>query len=136
MLHGKLLPNVQGSPTSSQAQGARQASKFGLPNILNDPVPDNSLVRNSGTSSSPSQQLPVVHEGQIQEFLEDLTERTSGCTIEQLEQINRELMDHIWLSRHEWNRMKVLNQLLKIFNDTIADIEEMQGLGQSSQDFL
>ncbi|ROW12186.1 hypothetical protein VMCG_00556 [Cytospora schulzeri] len=138
LAHGKLsigpgMPNVQSSPTSSQAPAERRASRVGLPNILNDPAADNSSIRNSGGSST-SSQLAVVHEGKIKEFLEDVTERTSGCTIEQLEQINRELMDHIWLSRHEWNRMSVLNQLYKIFNDTITDIEEMQGLGASSQE--
>ncbi|KAJ0108610.1 hypothetical protein J7T55_015044 [Diaporthe amygdali] len=143
LAHGKLsnvgyggTSNLQTSPTSSQVPTERRDSRIGLPNLLNDPVSvaDNSSVRNSGGSSSSSQHMPVVHDGQVQQFLNDLTERTSGCTIEQLEQINRELMDHIWLSRHEWNRMKVLNQLVKIFNDTISDIEEMQGVGQSSQE--
>ncbi|KAK7737716.1 TAT-binding protein-like protein 7, AAA ATPase [Diaporthe eres] len=142
LAHGKLsnvgygASNLQTSPTSSQVPTDRRASRIGLPNLLNDPVSvsDHSSVRNSGGSSSSSQHMPVVHDGQVQQFLNDLTERTSGCTIEQLEQINRELMDHIWLSRHEWNRMKVLNQLVKIFNDTISDIEEMQGVGQSSQE--
>jgi ATPase family AAA domain-containing protein 2 len=142
LAHGKLsnvgygASNMQTSPTSSQVPTDRRASRIGLTNLLNDPVSvsDNSPIRHSGGSSSSSQHMPVVHDGQVQQFLNDLTERTSGCTIEQLEQINRELMDHIWLSRHEWNRMKVLNQLLKIFNDTISDIEEMQGVGQSSQE--
>lgn len=139
ILHGKLsmgpgVPNVQTSPTSSQAPAERRASRSGLPTILNDPASDNSSIRNSGGSSMSSQQLAVVHDGEIQQFLQHVTEQTSGCTIEQLEQINRELMDHIWLSRHEWNRMKVLNELAKIFNDTITDIEEIQGLGASSQE--
>lgn len=142
LAHGKLsnvgygASNLQTSPTSSQVPTDRRASRIGLPNLLNDPVSvsDHSSVRNSGGSSSSSQHMPVVHDGQVQQFLNDLTERTSGCTIEQLEQINRELMDHIWLSRHEWNRMKVLNQLVKIFNDTISDIEDMQGVGLSSQE--
>ncbi|KUI60091.1 hypothetical protein VP1G_07337 [Cytospora mali] len=141
ILHGKLsinpgMSNVQSSPNSSQAPAERSASRAGLPNILNEPVSDTSSIRASGGSSSSSQQLPVVHEGKIQEFLEDVTERTSGCTIEQLEQVNRELMDHIWLSRHEWNRMTVLTQLHRIFNDTMADISETQGLGTLSQELV
>ncbi|ROV98946.1 hypothetical protein VSDG_03690 [Cytospora chrysosperma] len=137
IMHGKLSigPNVQSSPTSSQVPTERRGSRIGLPNILNDPASDTSPARISGGSSTSSQQLPVVHEGKIKEFLQDLTERTSGCTIEQLEQINRELMDHVWLSRHEWNRMNVLTQLYNIFNDTIADIEEMQGLGTFRLEF-
>lgn len=130
------------SPISSQApteQRTPVTSRMGLPNLLNDPGPsdNSSSIRNSGASTTTtSSQLPIVHEEEIRAFQRELTERTSGCTIEQLEQINRELMDHIWTSKHEWNRMKVLGLLAQIFNETIRDIEEEQGLGQSSQDLL
>jgi hypothetical protein len=60
-------------------------------------------------------------------------ETTSGCTIEQLEQLNREMMDEIWKSRNEWNRVKVLGHLQVVFNDTIGDIDHMQGFLQQSQ---
>ncbi|KAK3322490.1 hypothetical protein B0H66DRAFT_472831 [Apodospora peruviana] len=79
--------------------------------------------RNSGTSS----QQPVIHEGRLDEFLQTMVDRTSGCSIEQLEQINRELMDEIWRTRNEWNRMAVLSTLVSVFNDTINDIELVQG---------
>lgn len=89
--------------------------------------------RNPGNSDSSPSQQPVIHEGQVENFLDDLTERTSGCTIEQLEQINRELMDEIWKTRGEWNRMKVLGSVKKVFNETISDIEHIQGLLEPSQ---
>lgn len=128
--------NPQTSPTSSQVPTEQRGSRMGLPNLLNDAsTSDNSSIRNSdGSTTTSSSQLPVVNEREIELFVHDITERTSGCTIEQLEQISREMMDQIWLSKHEWNRMKVLNQLTTVFNETIADIEEMQELGQSSQD--
>lgn len=88
-------------------------------------------VRNSGASSQQPTLLP--HDGLVDNFLHDLTERTSGCTIEQLEQINRELMEEIWRTRGEGNRTKVLNDLASVFNDTIKDIENTQGLLQASQ---
>lgn len=141
LAHGRLGSmghggsNSQGSPTSSQIPTERRGSRMEVAGLLNDSNPsDHSSIRNSGGSTSSSSQLPVVHDGEIQTFLTELARRTSGCTIEQLEQINRELMDHIWASKHEWNRMKVLNELAKVFNDTITDIEEMQVVGQSSQD--
>ncbi|UQC78451.1 ATPase [Colletotrichum lupini] len=116
------------SPNKSRSSGD---SKHAMPlvNILNDSTSED--IRNSGSSSS--QQQPVIHEGQVEQFLDELTERTSGCTIEQLEQINRELMDEIWNTRHEWNRMKVLGDLTNVFNETISDIESIQGLFQQSQ---
>ncbi|PKS06850.1 hypothetical protein jhhlp_006926 [Lomentospora prolificans] len=89
-------------------------------------------VRNSGSSSQ--QHTLVLPEGQVNDFLDDLTERTSGCSIEQLEQINRELMEEIWRTRSEWNRMMVLNNVTKVFNDTIGDIESTQGFLVSSQE--
>lgn len=88
--------------------------------------------RNSGSSSSQQHQV-VIHEEQVANFLDELTDRTSGCTIEQLEQINRELMSEIWKTKGLWNRMQVLAELTRVFNETIADIEEVQGLLQHSQ---
>ncbi|KAH6610742.1 hypothetical protein Trco_000762 [Trichoderma cornu-damae] len=87
------------------------------------------LIRNSGSSAS--QSLSV--EGAIEGLLIQVTDGTSGCTIEQLEQVNREMMDEIWRSRHEWNRIKVLGNLRAVFNDTIGDIENMQGVDLLSQ---
>ncbi|RCI15198.1 hypothetical protein L249_6441 [Ophiocordyceps polyrhachis-furcata BCC 54312] len=85
--------------------------------------------RNSGSTASQPMSVEVAVDG----FLIEVTDGTSGCTIEQLEQINRELMDEIWRRRHEWNRLKVLNQVTGIFNDTIGEIESIQGMGPQSQ---
>jgi hypothetical protein len=138
---GILKSNTsQSSPTSSQVpQPAYHdnrkpaAASAALGNILNDDT--SGSLRNSGVSSSSSQQQQVlVDEAGLEEFLDLIADRTSGCTIEQLEQLYRELMDEIWKTRHEWNRIKVLSGLKAVFNDTIADIEALQGLEQASQD--
>ena len=145
--HGLLgtQGGILGSPSSSQVQPHHQSlsskSSSGpksLPasigNILNDDPAADDSVRNSGSSGSQAYHLQaVVNDGQVTEFLGELTDRTSGCTIEQLEQINRELMDEIWRSRHEWNRTKVLNSIAQVFNETIRDIEDMQGVVDLSQ---
>ncbi|KAL2126644.1 hypothetical protein VTI74DRAFT_480 [Chaetomium olivicolor] len=91
-----------------------------------------SSLRQSGTSTNSSQQA-VLDEGQVTRFLQLLADRTSGCSVEQLEQIYRELMDEIWKTRDEWNRMTVLNTLISVFNDTIGDIELVQGALVDSQ---
>lgn len=91
---------------------------------------DSHLMRNSGSSAS---QQPLSVEGAVESFLTEMTDGTSGCTIEQLEQINRELMDEIWRRRHEWNRIKVLGHVTRVFNDTIEEIEGSQGMGPPSQ---
>lgn len=140
LAHGRLSNigysgNSQSSPTSSQVPTEQRTSRMGLPNLLNDTGnSDNSSIRNSGaTATTSSPQLPIVHEEEIHVFRQDMVSSTSGCTIEQLEQINRELMVHIWASKHEWNRMAVLSQLRMIFNETITDIVGVQEVGQLSQ---
>ena len=124
-----------GSPTSPQSRdqpssGGSKSHGMGLGDILNDARGEEPhSVRNSGSSAS----QPLSVEGAIENFLVEVTDGTSGCTIEQLEQINRELMDEIWRDRHEWNRTKVLGHLTMVFNDTIGDIEGIQGMGPLSQ---
>ena len=53
--------------------------------------------------------------------------------MEQLEQINRELMETLWEMRGEYNRNRVAARLGDVFNETILDIEEMQRVLQASQ---
>ncbi|KAK4230829.1 putative ATPase family AAA domain-containing protein [Podospora fimiseda] len=110
--------NASGSSHSNSQAPATPATGSGGPN---------SQGRASGVSATSSQQ-PVIHEGTLVEFLDILADRTAGCSVEQLEQIYRELMDEIWKTRHEWNRMLVLSNLGSVFNDTIADIETVQGV--------
>ncbi|KAK1831769.1 hypothetical protein QBC39DRAFT_258121 [Podospora conica] len=135
--------------TQTSPQQAPRKSAASLDNILNDTTSSSSALgggpptpstaaghgpRPSGsTTSGHSSQQPVIHEQYVHGFLEMLVNRTSGCSIEQLEQINRELMDEIWHTRGEWNRMTVLSRLTSVFNDTIGDIELVQGGLEGSQ---
>lgn len=136
---GSEMLRVNSILTESPTSSGSRVSLVRKPNHLSSNTNTNETpgedasqsVRHSGSSS---QQPTILPEGQVNDFLADLTERTSGCTIEQLEQINRELMEEIWRTRSEWNRMLVLNSVTNVFNDTIGDIESTQGLLQSSQD--
>lgn len=148
-------PNPFASAAPSRAVSTHAAPT--LSNMLNSPVPGSAggggtttataaagaeaAARISGTPGSSQERQPPsgmgalirVDETDANEFLKDLTEQTSGCTIEQLEQINRDLMDEIWRTKHVWNRDKVLGILRGVFNESVRDIEEVQGLGPSSQ---
>ena len=137
---GKLMPvsNPSGSTTSSRFNantrhsGGSGSKVQSIGNLLNDPQPEEeSSIRQSGSSTSASQQLSVDRE--VEEFIEDVTDRTGGCTIEQLEQINRELMEAIWCCRHEWNRERACARVKTAFNEVIADIETIQVMGPLSQ---
>ncbi|KAG9257301.1 putative AAA family ATPase [Emericellopsis atlantica] len=120
---------LSGSPSSSNAY-PRTPAKGSIGALLNDNhTEEQHLSRNSGSSAS--QPLDIGHS--VDEFLMELTNKTSGFTIEQLEQINRDLMDEIWRSRNEWNRNKALNGATSVFNSTIGDIEEAGGMPDLSQ---
>lgn len=126
-------PNLNDSPMSLSSQ-ARQSSGHSGQGIAMQASQDaQSQEPQSGRYSGSSASQPPLVDAAIDNLLDVLTEGTSGCTIEQMEQINRELMDEIWKSRHEWNRHRVVGNLSKVFNDTIGDIEDVQGVGAPSQ---
>lgn len=58
--------------------------------------------------------------------LDEFVERTSSCSVEQLEQIYSALMDHIWKTRGDWNRLQVAARLLALFSEVLGDMQEMQ----------
>ncbi|KAE8408794.1 hypothetical protein BDV37DRAFT_278799 [Aspergillus pseudonomiae] len=69
----------------------------------------------------------------VQNLHEQLTQRTSGCSVEQLEQINTSLMDYLWRTRGEWNRSKVAAGIRDSFNEILEDMQAMQDIGPISQ---
>lgn len=127
---GYLQPGLSQSSCSSSGPKSHIPS---MANLLNDPSPDDESQRQSISSGSA---LVEFDEGAASSFLEELTKRTSGCTIEQLQQINREIMAEIWRSRHENNRMKVYRSVTRVFNEAISDIESMQQMMILSQEEL
>lgn len=107
-------------------QGLTVKKPAAMANILNDsPVEPASQIS--------SEKDVVIDEFFLRDLLKRLTEGSSGCSIEQLEQINRELMATLWEYRGEYNRNRVAAKLIEVFNETILDIEEMQKVLQASQ---
>lgn len=127
--------NVATSPTSIHSQARQNSGESGqrssgaVQTSQDQASQDPHYIRNSNSSAS----QPMSIEGAIEHFLIEVADGTSGCTIEQLEQVNREIMDEIWKSRHEWNRLRVLSSVARVFNDTIGDINSVQGMGPMSQ---
>lgn len=111
---------------SHNSNNKRPAS---MANILND-SPIEPL-----SSSQLSSQKEFIQADQffIDDLLRTLVEGTSGCSVEQLEQINRELMEKLWEMRGESNRNRVATDCIAVFNETIIDIEHMQRVLQPSQ---
>ncbi|KAK2759086.1 hypothetical protein FQN54_003185 [Arachnomyces sp. PD_36] len=92
----------------------------------------NSLLNNNDEDKSPGGELIIDHQ-YIQQLHDQLTQRTSGCSVEQLEQVNTCLMDSVWKMRGEWNRTKVAAQLIDAFNDVLEDMQSLQDIGPVSQ---
>jgi hypothetical protein len=95
----------------------RHTSNLGA--ILNDEEPKPKLL---------------LDENSLLEFHEKLVRSTSGCSLEQLEQINAALMDAIWRNRADYNRNVVLHEVSSAFNVIIDDIAVMQQILKSSQE--
>ncbi|TRX94495.1 hypothetical protein FHL15_004650 [Xylaria flabelliformis] len=115
----------QASPITSKSSHALSIAHRSTQDSLSNEEPS------SLRQSQPQVELP---DQAAEELLDALTKRTSGCTVEQLEQINRDLMFKLWETRGEHNRMKVYSAITTVFNDTMIDIAEMQQLLQPSQE--
>ncbi|KAJ5641067.1 hypothetical protein N7528_000692 [Penicillium herquei] len=106
------------------------------------PRPRDSLDQNtqSGTQSQPKPQPPLfaanltsllVDEpvpeltldlAYVDRLHGDLTQQTSNCSVEQLEQVNTHLMDFVWHARGEWDRTRVAQGVAETFNEVLDDI--------------
>ncbi|PTB64290.1 AAA-domain-containing protein [Trichoderma citrinoviride] len=100
--------------------------------VSSSPQESNAEARSKSTRGSGSSQ-PLEIDKELEKALMLVTDLTAGCTIEQLEQVNREMMDEIWRGRHEWNRVKVVLDVSGVFNRTIEEIVGLQGVVPLSQ---
>lgn len=107
---------VRRTSASASASGSIQA-------LLNHENADSVVAR------EPQPALIIDHKF-IDNLHAEISDRTSGFSVEQLEQVNSALMDVMWKTRGEWNRKEVAKQVSKAFNAVVADMKEVQ------QDFL
>ncbi|KAL5604514.1 hypothetical protein BROUX41_002469 [Berkeleyomyces rouxiae] len=130
----QLMSNAFGESSSVLDARATNGPKSATPNSVararNDAGSD---ANGTANFAALAQGAVKPSQAQVDTLLAQVTERTSGCTIDQLEQIGRELMDEVWRTRGEWNRVKVLESLVITFNGVIGDIEDTQGQLISSQ---
>lgn len=119
-------------PNGSQSQPKQQppVPLFDAPTkpAAQGPSDLQSLLNNEDQSP----RLNIDHEYLVQ-LHDELTQRTSGCSVEQLEQINTNLMDYVWRMRSEWNRTQVAVGIAQTFNAVLEDMQEMQEIGPISQ---
>ena len=143
------LPDTQemahsSSQSASQRRGSTEAVASGGNNINSQPMlppPAPSRTSTAGPAalsnilnSEPAPTTPklVIDHNYVKELHDQLTRRSSGCSVEQLEQIMARLMDAVWRTRGEWNRTFVCDAVQKAFNEGIRDVEHMQGIASGS----
>lgn len=102
-------------------------STTAISNILN-PASRPSSPMKSALVQAPNLTLPS--DQSLNNMHSDLADKTSGLSVEQLEQVNSILMDVLWKTRDEWDRRKVLDEVVEGFNEVLKDMREVgQDLG-------
>ncbi|KAJ3495357.1 hypothetical protein NLG97_g3452 [Lecanicillium saksenae] len=119
-------PQSQDPWPHSQVHGLRGNLLSGASSLARPPS-SSSQPQGSGDSNlnaSPSQ--PKELEPAMIQFQEDVADQTAGFSVEQLEQINREMMDKIWQTRSEWNRYMAYYSVKGVFDSMITEMESLQ----------
>ena len=143
---GSQLPDTQEQQYSSQSQSGSQPTAMAPPPhrrssitaLLNNPGQEGSGDSNEAQPSCEEpkklQQSHVTDESAFTKFHKELIKRSSGLSVEQLEQVNASMMDVIWKERGKWNRLHVMYAVLEAFNETVRDIEACQAVLGPSQE--
>ncbi|KAJ4374129.1 TAT-binding protein-like protein 7, AAA ATPase [Neocucurbitaria cava] len=125
------VPNAEVHYISSQPSNSQPSQSSQMP----APAPPRHTTNLADilNEEEPKPQL-ILDETMLTELHRNLVSSTSGCSLEQLEQINASLMDAIWKHRADYNRNVVLQQVKEAFNVIIEDIQIMQKILKSSQE--
>jgi hypothetical protein len=120
---------------SSQLSNSQQSPKSQQQNSMPAPAPPRHPTADIASLLNREDDNPTVilDEGQLQMLHDNLVKKTSGCSVEQLEQVNAALMEAIWAHRGEFNRNVVIHRVTDAFNEIIEDIQSMQKIMKASQ---
>ena len=131
-------PNSQSTNNNSSSQS--QPSQ--PPAVPPFPRPHASGIHSLlNASPPPSKALTVVPPGHpplvkdlvlAQNFLEELVEVTTACSVEQLEQVYSALMGEIWQTRGRWDRAEVVEGVRGVLMDVLEDMRSCQEFGEGS----
>lgn len=135
--HASQIPDTQEPSAASQPSQPSQPSQSSPQNMAPPRQSArassiNALLNDQPVQPAHRQQL-LVDEAALKALHEELTERSSGLSLEQMEQVNASIMDVIWKQRGDWNRNRVWVAAQAVFNETVDDIEACQGIMDPSQ---
>ncbi|KAM3509658.1 hypothetical protein MY10362_000452 [Beauveria mimosiformis] len=119
-------PQSQEHWPHSQLDGLSRDPVSGASSLAR-PISSSSQPQGSGgTKSQASPSQPEQLEPAVLQLQDEIADQTTGFSVEQLEQMNREMMDKIWQTRDEWNRLNVFYSVKGVFETVLADMEAMQ----------
>jgi ATPase family AAA domain-containing protein 2 len=133
---GSQLPDTQEQVFSSQHSQSESSQQMPPPATTTRQSSINNLL-NDPAAEAPRRPVTrvILDWDLVTKFHEELVSRSSGLSVEQLEQVNASMMDAIWRGRGNWNRNWVMREVKDAFNETVKDIEAMQTvLGPSQED--
>ena len=137
MLVGSPEPaRGNGRPSTSQAERLSQTpavptwprERSSINSLLNDPDPD---LPRAITTKDP-QLILDPHESTY--LFQVLLGETSGCSVEQLEQIYSAMMSDIWRLRDNWDRGLVARSVSDVFRTVMDDVRLCQGISAPSME--
>ncbi|KAF2275987.1 AAA-domain-containing protein [Westerdykella ornata] len=133
---GSQLPDTQEQHyVSSQLSNSQPSQPSQQPNSMPAPAPPRHAANIASLLNNAEEKPKVIlNETRLQEFQDMLVRSTSGCSVEQLEQINAALMDTIWAQRKLYNRDVVMHAVSTTFNAVIEDISSIQHIMKPSQE--
>lgn len=139
---GAVAPTSGGSQLADTQEVHYQSSQEPLSQLSQPmgPPPHRASIHNLLNDPSPQdepQDEPMgnykLEDSFVEQLREQLVSRSSGLSVEQLEQVNAGIMDTIYDTREQWNRNLVVKAVSDTFNDTVHDIEACQRVLLASQ---
>ena len=134
-------PSNQSSGQTSSQQGQRPSQPPAVPTFSQERAKAGSLkhLLNTGPEpeyirAAPTGLPPLVIQRDYNiAFFGKVVTDTSGCSVEQLEQLYSAMMNEIWRHRHDYDRFKVVKAVEARFDEELTDIKNGPGMGPSSQ---
>ena len=131
---GSQLPDTQEPHFPSSLEPASQSSQ----NAMGPPPTHRASIHNllNDTDAPPEEPAPtlVIEEKLCERLHNELIKRSSGLSVEQLEQVNASIMEAIYETRGVWNRNVVIKAVSDAFNECVGDIEACQRVLKASQE--
>jgi hypothetical protein len=130
---GSQLPDTQEPHFPSSLEPASQSSE----NAMGPPPPHRASIHNLLNDTDPPEEPTptlVIEEKFVERLHNELIKRSSGLSVEQLEQVNASIMEAIYVTREMWNRNVVIKAVSDAFNECVGDIEACQRVLKASQE--